>query len=95
MNHPDYTYPNFVVTYKHDCRNNMSCGMSEEKSEPQTCFQCQRIVHKIQELEQRIDEHVSMFRCDAIHHRKTSYAHIDAIQLMTCKIKELEQLLNK
>lgn len=95
MNYPDYTYPNFTQTYKHNCGMDISCGMSEEKTEHQSCSQCQKIKRKIKELEQRIDEHISMFRNDAIHKRKTSYAHIDAIQLMTCKIKELEQLLNK
>jgi hypothetical protein len=96
MNHPDYTYPDFVTTYKHNCNNNdntSSDGMIEEKSETHTCVQCQNIIRKIQELQQCIDEHISLFRIDVVRYNKMSYVHIDAIQLINCKIKELQQLL--
>ncbi len=90
MNHPDYTYPQFAAAYKHDCNNTSCSGMIEEKSETITCVPCNKIKQKIQELQQRIDEHIMMFRNDVIHHNKMGYCHIDAIQLINCKIKELK-----
>jgi hypothetical protein len=100
--HPEYTFPEFIYSYNHDCRLFGSHdGEEEDKCEcisctrlTRTCTKCIEIQSKIQELKDSIDVHINSFREELIVYNKMNYMYIDTIQLIYRRIKELQHIVD-
>ena len=58
------------------------------------CAKCGEIQSKIQELKDLIEEHIQQFREELMTNSTMNYIHIDAIQLINVRIKQLKAMMD-
>lgn len=96
--YPEYTLPDFVHAFKHACdtlSNTTHCDCAVCTAFSNECTKCVEIQVAIQELKDKIDEHLYAFREELMTKSTMNYMHIDAIQMINIRIKQLQSIIPK
>lgn len=96
--YPEYTLPDFVQSFRHECSKTETemcecsvcnaCNMFINQ-----CTKCMEVRIKMQELKDLMDNHIYQFREELMHNEIVNYKHIDAIQIIHIRIKQLQSII--